>query len=111
VNNDKIKETIIAEVRKLDHRYESSTDAEIEKVVFRNTKTIRLRKSGWDILRKHFTSEKFELSRRLTGKELLILQKKMQYPYFLSAKNLYLFSTRDIFKIRLMGGDVSKWLS
>lgn len=107
-----IRETIILEVRKLDpEKFESLSDKEIGSLIFRNTRAIRLKKSGWDILRKHFDSEQFELSRRLNGKELILLQNKMKYPYFLSAKNIYLFNTKDIFTLKLLGGDVSKWLT
>lgn len=111
-SKERIKKVIISEIRKLDpEKFESSSDQELESLIFRNSKTIRLKKTGWNILRKHFNCEKFELGRRLTGKELISIQEKLEWPYFLSAKNIYLFNSKDIFKLRLYGGDIGKWLA
>lgn len=110
-NKDAIKKAVIAEVRKLESICSEASDEEVHNIIFRNSNSIRLKKSGWNILRRNFECEQFELSKKLTGKELIVLQNKLEWPYFLSAKNIYLFSTKDIFTLRLMGGDVSKWLS
>ena len=63
-------------------------------------------------MRKHFEHEVFEVDKeeRLSGRDLIALHRKMAFPYFLSQNKLYLFSSKDIFVLKLHGADLKKWL-
>lgn len=91
--------------------FEEHEREELDSRLFKNRSTVRLSRSGYQCLKKHFQHSSFGISSPLTGKELLTLKYEVQYPYFLTATRLYLFSSKDVFIIKLNGGDVKKWLA
>lgn len=75
-----------------------------DKKVFINDSTLRLTKFGCSLLRKEYDFWELE-SPGLLSKYLIILQNKMQYPYYIDKKILVLFSEQDAFMARLAGAD------
>lgn len=85
---------------------------ELDKLLFRNKLTLRLKKEGYAVLQKNFWSEKFDITGKpLSGRELLTLKTHVPLPYFLTNRYLYLFSTKQSFVLSLHHGDVKQWLA
>ena len=82
----------------------------LDKMLFKNRLTIRLHLRGFNFMQKHFETFSFDLQTRLSGSDLLTLKQQIQFPYFLSDKKLYIFSSKDAFVLKLNGGNVKKWL-
>lgn len=105
-----IKEQLFAEIRRCDTSLEDATYQELDLAFFRNKKTIRLTPIGHHLLRKHFHSETFDLPTRLSGRDLIALKDKVGLPYYLGRTTITLFSSKEIFKVKLIG-DVKEWLA
>lgn len=107
-----LKANLFAYLRANEDRFAAHTDEQLGKTIFLNSLTLRLRKEGWIVLKRHFECEVFEVDKdeRLSGKDLIALRKKMVWPYFLSQNKIYLFSAKDIFLLRLHGDNLKKWL-
>lgn len=91
--------------------YADIDDAALQKMLFMNKNTIRLHVRGFNFMKKHFECYDFAIDTKLSGADLLILKRQVQFPYFLSAKRLYVFSSKDAFVLKLNGGNVKKWLA
>jgi hypothetical protein len=105
------KQAIFNDLRKELEPYSAFSDKELDTYIFRNPQTLRLRKEGYELLSKVYWSEKFDVSKtKLTGREILTLKNEVPLPYFLTAKYLYLFSSKQAFILSLLKGDVHKWL-
>lgn len=85
-------------------------DQTLDKMLFKNRFTIRLHRRGYQFMQKHFENFSFDIQSKLSGSNLLTLKKHIQFPYFLSDKKLYIFSSKDAFVLKLNGGNVKKWL-
>ncbi len=106
------KLAIFADLRKENEAYCQLTDKELDHLIFRNSQTLRLKKEGYDLLSKVYWSEKFDVgTTKLTGRELLTLKNAVPLPFFLTAKYLYLFSSKQAFILSLLKGDIRKWLA
>lgn len=103
-----LKEFIYSELEKADYEL---TDR-LKKDIFISPKTLRLRFFGFNLLKRYYTYNTFELEERLTGRELLTLRDKVGWPYFLPTNHSHieLFTIKQSFVLKLSGGDVKKWL-
>ena len=89
------------------------TDEELDHKIFQSPSSLRLRWSGFVVLRKVYTYEEFPLDENLTGRELMTLKNYVQWPYFLPTNHssLYLFTIKQSFVLKLQGSDVKRWLA
>lgn len=72
------------------------------KKVFINKTSLRLSKSGLKLFLKTYESWRFQ-DHKLVTKDLLSLQRKMIYPYYIDSKSLVLFTEKDAFMAKLAG--------
>lgn len=84
-----------------------------DKVLFQSPYSLRLRKTGYILLKALYDHERFELKEKLTGRELMTLKNDVGWPYYLPVDHSYivLFTIRESFLLKLQGGNVKKWLS
>lgn len=85
----------------------------IDPVLFQSPVSLRLRKTGYMILKNIYDNEKFTLKEKLTGRELMTLKRHVGWPYYLPVDHSYivLFTIKESFLLKLQGGDVKKWLA
>jgi hypothetical protein len=79
--------------------------------VFKNNKGTRFTGLGFDLasfLWKTYTV-KLPQDYRIANKTLLMLDSRMEWPYYLSKKKLILFSEMDAFEFTLYSGDINLW--
>jgi hypothetical protein len=79
--------------------------------VFKNNKGTRFTGLGFDLagfLWKSYTV-KLPDNYKIANKTLLMLDSKMEWPYYLSKKKLVLFSEMDAFEFSLYQGDINLW--
>lgn len=100
---DSLKILIFAEVRNNHEKSETLSDAELNQLMFRNPSGMRLNFPGFLILKNIFTAYSFEIPFNLTAKHFIGMG-KMEFPYFVTAKRLVLFSEVDSMVIKLYGG-------
>jgi hypothetical protein len=74
----------------------------LPKLMFKNTHTLRLTKTGERVLSKIYDSYTFEPP-KLNGHNLINLLRKMKYPYYIDKKKLVLFTEQDSFLAKLAG--------
>lgn len=105
-----LKEFIFAELKQGD--FKDETDKSLDGLIFNAPTTLRLSRLGFYALNKVYDHEAFPLDDSLTGRELLTLKNHVTWPYYLPANhsNLYLFTIKQAFVLKLNGGDVKKWL-
>ena len=105
-----LKEFIFDELIQGD--FEGETHDSLDGLIFMAPTTLRLRPFGFQALKKVYTHERFDLSEKLTGRELLTLKNHVTWPYYLPTNHghLDLFTIKQAFILRLNGGDVKKWL-
>jgi hypothetical protein len=72
------------------------------KIVFKNSHTLRLTKTGERVLSKAYDSYSFDPP-KLNGHNLINLLRKMKYPYYIDKKKLVLFTEQDSFLAKLAG--------
>jgi hypothetical protein len=84
----------------------------LDNAMFQSPSSLRLRNTGYLLLKTIYDNEKFPLEKRLTGRELLTLKNDVAWPYFLPAQQQYivLFTIKESFLLKLQGGNVKKWL-
>ncbi len=85
----------------------------LDLALFQSHTSLRLTRTGYLLLKTVYTSEKFALNEKLTGRELLTLKNDVGWPYFLPVDNTYivLFTIKESFYLKLQGGNVKKWLA
>lgn len=79
--------------------------------VFKNSKGTRFTGLGFDLasfLWKTYTV-KLPQDYRIANRTLLMLDSRMEWPYYLSKKKLILFSELDAFEFTLYAGDINLW--
>jgi hypothetical protein len=79
--------------------------------VFKNSKGTRFTGLGYELagfLWKTYTV-KLPENYRVLNKTLLMLDGRMEWPYYLSRKKLVLFSELDAFEFALYQGDINLW--
>jgi hypothetical protein len=71
----------------------------------------RLTKKGFELMSGLFTSYKvtFEKGKGIKTKHLIILERAMEYPYYLTRTAIWLFSQQDAFMLQLNGSDLEMW--
>jgi hypothetical protein len=106
-----VKSQLFTHIQKSIPEYADADSVELQQMLFMNTNTIRLHIRGFNFMKKYFECYDFAIDNRLSGADLLTLKRQVQFPYFLSAKRLYVFSSKDAFVLKLNGGNVKKWLS
>ena len=72
------------------------------KEVFKNTHTLRLTKYGKNLLSKQFDAYQFE-SPKMSANNLILLLRKMKYPYYVDKDIIVLFTEKDAFLTKLAG--------
>jgi len=79
--------------------------------IFKNSKGTRFTGLGFDLasfLWKTYTV-KLPQDYKIANKTLLMLDSRMDWPYYLSKKKLILFSEMDAFEFTLYSGDINLW--
>lgn len=84
----------------------------LDLAMFQSHTSLRLKRTGYMLLKTIYANEKFPLEKKLTGRELLTLKNHVGWPYFLPVDQSYivLFTIKESFLLRLQGGNVKKWL-
>lgn len=77
--------------------------------IFMNQDSLRLRPLGHQLLKIMFDYYEFELERRLTAGELLLLSEHMNGPFYLHNNKIFVYSNKHIVMFRIAGG-VTSWL-
>lgn len=72
------------------------------KEVFKNNHTLRLTKYGKNLLSKQFDAYEFE-SPKMSANNLILLLRKMKYPYYVDKSIIVLFTEKDAFLTKLAG--------
>lgn len=74
-----------------------------------NISGLRLTKLGFNILKKQYDNYTFSVSEGIHKRLVLVLHKKMKWPYYLDSKQLVLFSEDDAMWLKLVGNDIEKF--
>jgi len=79
--------------------------------IFKNAKGTRFTGTGFDLARSLWKiyPVKFKQEYRVLNKTLLLLDERMEWPYYLSKRQLVLFSEMDAFEFALYSGDINLW--
>lgn len=79
--------------------------------VYKNEKGTRFTGLGYELARKLWRSYTIKLPEdyKILNRTLLLLDQRMQWPYYLSRRKLVLFSELDAFEFNLYQGDVNLW--
>ena len=79
--------------------------------IYKNPKGTRFTRIGYELAKKIWTTYKIKLPEKyiVLPKTLLLLDERMDWPYYLSKTNLVLFSDMDAFEFTLYQGDINLW--
>lgn len=79
--------------------------------IFKNTKGTRFTTTGYELAKRLWKIYpiKFKQEYRVLNKTLLLLDERMDWPYYLSKRQLVLFSEMDAFEFTLYQGDINLW--
>lgn len=79
--------------------------------IFKNTKGTRFTSTGYELAKSLWQVYpiKFKQEYRVLNKTLLLLDERMEWPYYLSKRQLVLFSEMDAFEFSLYSGDINLW--
>jgi len=79
--------------------------------IFKNIKGTRFTSTGFELAKKLWKvyPVKFKQEYRVLNKTLLLLDERMDWPYYLSKRQLVLFSEMDAFEFTLYSGDINLW--
>lgn len=79
--------------------------------IFKNTKGTRFTSTGFELAKSLWKIYpiKFKQEYRVLNKTLLLLDERMEWPYYLSKRQLVLFSEMDAFEFSLYSGDINLW--
>lgn len=79
--------------------------------IFKNTKGTRFTSTGYELAKRLWRTYplKFKQEYRVLNKTLLLLDERMEWPYYLSKRQLVLFSEMDAFEFTLYQGDINLW--
>ena len=78
---------------------------------YRNERGLRLSQSGCYLMQKVYDSYEIKIKDRnpIKTKDIVLLEKHLVYPYFISEKKLILFSEKDAVDFKLYNGDFIAW--
>lgn len=102
---NQISETIFEQLKK-------SVDQDLKFFqIFKNTKGTRFTSTGFELAKRLWKTYplKFKQEYRVLNKTLLLLDERMDWPYYLSKRQLVLFSEMDAFEFTLYSGDINLW--
>lgn len=91
---------------------QKSVDKDLEFFqIFKNTKGTRFTSTGFELAKRLWKIYplKFKQEYRVLNKTLLLLDERMEWPYYLSKRQLVLFSEMDAFEFTLYQGDINLW--
>jgi hypothetical protein len=79
--------------------------------IYKNTKGTRFTSTGFELAKRLWKTYplKFKQEYRVLNKTLLLLDERMDWPYYLSKRQLVLFSEMDAFEFTLYSGDINLW--
>lgn len=79
--------------------------------IFKNAKGTRFTSTGYELAKSLWKTYplKFKQDYRVLNKTLLLLDERMEWPYYLSKRQLVLFSEMDAFEFSLYSGDINLW--
>lgn len=79
--------------------------------IFKNIKGTRFTSTGFELAKSLWKVYpiKFKQEYRVLNKTLLLLDERMEWPYYISKRQLVLFSEIDAFEFTLYQGDVNLW--
>jgi hypothetical protein len=79
--------------------------------IFKNNKGTRFTSTGYELAKRIWKIYpiKFKQEYRVLNKTLLLLDERMDWPYYLSKRQLVLFSEIDAFEFTLYSGDINLW--
>ena len=79
--------------------------------IFKNAKGTRFTSTGYELAKSLWKVYplKFKQEYRVLNKTLLLLDERMEWPYYLSKRQLVLFSEMDAFEFSLYSGDINLW--
>jgi len=79
--------------------------------IFKNVKGTRFTGTGFELAKSLWKTYpvKFKKEYRVLNKTLLLLDERMDWPYYLSKRQLVLFSEMDAFEFTLYSGDINLW--
>lgn len=97
-----LKESIFNEIRKLHEKSAGLSDGQLNKLIFHHPDGLRLSLAGFVIVKSIFTAYSFAMPDTLKSKHQRGLS-KLEFPYFITAKRLVLFSDMDAMTIKLYG--------
>jgi hypothetical protein len=78
---------------------------------YRNGRGLRLSESGCYLMQKVYDSYDIKIKDKnpIKTKDIVLLEKHLVYPYFISEKKLILFSEKDAVDFKLYNGDFIAW--
>lgn len=109
MNQTLSKEQISKQV--FDH-IQKSVDQKLEFFqIYKNNKGTRFTGTGFELAKRIWKVYplKFKQEYRVLNKTLLLLDERMEWPYYLSKRQLVLFSEMDAFEFTLYQGDINLW--
>jgi hypothetical protein len=79
--------------------------------IFKNIKGTRFTSTGYELAKRLWKIYplKFKQEYKVLNKTLLLLDDRMEWPYYLSKRQLVLFSEMDAFEFTLYQGDINLW--
>ena len=112
-----VVKTDLASVLNIDEDFTPSGLKFLLKQMFKNyrensatTKGLRLTYTGLLVLRKHYTCYKYSNNDRISNQALLVLDKEMQWPYYVSSSQVVFFSENDAAWFRLNGENLNDFV-
>ena len=115
VEPKQVQVKILEDIRILEHPlFELSGDGYINpRTIFenyrRNGSGLRLTPYGMRACKKLYDHSIVKLTTKPTSKELTTLDKCLFWPYFITKKEITLFSESDAFDLKLFDGDIGAW--
>ena len=91
-------------------QFSEQTDDEIDCFLFARPNCLRLSYEGYKFFTKELKSYIFTFPSKLTNRQLITLSRHVHYPYYITMKNIVLFSSEDAFLIKLHCNNVTEWL-
>tara|TARA_B100000949_G_C14096113_1_gene372091 strand:+ start:334 stop:687 length:354 start_codon:yes stop_codon:yes gene_type:complete len=78
---------------------------------YRSGRGLRLSKGGCFLMQKVYDNYevKIKSNKPIKTKDIILLEKHLEYPYYITDKKLILFSEKDTVDFKLYGGDFLAW--
>ena len=79
--------------------------------IYKNAKGTRFTTLGFNLAKRLWSNYPIKLAQnyRILNRTLLMLDDRMEWPYYLSKTQLVLFSEMDAFEFTLYNGDINLW--